>query len=62
MLRGITKQNKDYLKFDKEAKQSKVEEFKLQLKTQQNMFGGALQQPSHIVKASYSVSFLIANK
>lgn len=62
MLRGITKQNKDYLKFDKEAKQSKVEEFKLQLKTQQKMFGGALQRPSNIVKASYSVSFLIANK
>ena len=60
MLRGIRKKNKDYLKFDKEAKQSK--EFKLQLKTQQRRFGGALQRPSNIVKASYSLSFLIANK
>ena len=34
----------------------------MQLKTQQKMFGAALQRPSHIVKAGYSVSFLIAEK
>lgn len=54
--------HKDYLKFDKEVKQSKIKEFKSQLKAQQKMFGAALQQPSNIVKASYSVSFLIAKK
>lgn len=56
-----TKHN-DYLKFDKEVKQSKLQELKSQLRTQQKMFGSALQQPFNIVKASYSVSFLIAKK
>jgi len=50
------------LKFDKEVKQSKLEEFKSQLKTPQKMFGSALQQPSNIVKVRYTVSFLIAKK
>jgi len=52
----------DYLKFSKEVKQSKHREFTSQLKTQQKMFSSALQQPSNIVKASYSVSFFIAKK
>ncbi|KAL4136222.1 hypothetical protein QTP88_007773 [Uroleucon formosanum] len=56
-----TKHN-DYLKFSSEVKQSKLREFTSQLKTQQKMFSSALQQPSNIVKASYSVSFLIAKK
>lgn len=50
------------VKFDKEVKQSKFKEFKPQLKAEQKMFGAALQQPSNIVKASYSLSFLIAKK
>lgn len=54
--------HKDYLEFDKEVKQSKLKEFKSQLKAQQKMFGAALQHPSNIVKASYSVSFVIAKK
>ncbi|GIZ04807.1 zf-C2H2_12 domain-containing protein [Caerostris extrusa] len=53
---------KDYLKFDKIAKQLKLKEFKLQLKAQEKIFGAALQQPSNIVKASYSISFLFAKK
>jgi len=56
-----TKRN-DYLKFHKEVKQSKLKEFKLQLKTRQKMFGSVIQQPSNIVKTSYTVSFLIAKK
>ena len=56
-----TKHN-DYLKFSSEVKQSKLREFMSQLKTQQKMFSSVLQQPSNIVKASYSVSFLIAKK
>jgi len=56
-----TKHN-DYLKFSSEVKQSKLREFMSQLKTQQKMFSSALQQPSNIVKASYSVSLLIAKK
>ncbi|KAL4131458.1 hypothetical protein QTP88_008769 [Uroleucon formosanum] len=56
-----TKHN-DYLKFSSEVKQSKLREFTSQLKTQQKMFSSALQQPSNIIKASYSVSFLIAKK
>lgn len=51
----------DYLK-DKEVKQSKLNDFKSQLKTQQKLFVTALQQPSNIVKTSYSVSLLIAKK
>lgn len=34
----------------------------MQLKSQQKMFGAALQQPSNIVQASYSASFIIAKK
>uniref|UniRef100_A0A2S2PYG0 EPM2A-interacting protein 1 n=1 Tax=Sipha flava TaxID=143950 RepID=A0A2S2PYG0_9HEMI len=56
-----TKHN-DYLKLSSEVKQSKLREFMSQLKSQQKMFSLALQQPSNVVKASYSVSFLIAKK
>lgn len=54
--------HKGYLKFDEEVKKSKLKELNSQLKAQQTMFGAALQQPSNIVKASYSVSFVIAKK
>jgi hypothetical protein len=56
-----TKHN-DYLKLSSEVKQSKLREFMSQLKSQQKMFSLALQQPSNVVKASYSVSFLITKK
>lgn len=50
------------MKFDKKVKQSKLKEFQSQLKIKWEMFGSALQQPSDIVKASYSIWFLIARK
>lgn len=39
-------------KFDKEVKQSKLKEFKSQIKVQQKMFGAELQQFSNIGQAS----------
>lgn len=60
--RHFETKHKDYLNLDREIKQSKIRNFKSQLKIQQKIFSSALQQPSNVVKASYSVSYLIAKK
>jgi len=51
-----------YVNYNKELRKMKLAELKSELKSQQKMFISSVQQPSTIVKASYSVALLIAKK
>lgn len=52
----------EYKNFSEEVRNFKLNTLKSQLKAQQTMFSSALQKPSSIVKASYSVAMVIAKK
>lgn len=52
----------EYANLTEEVKGFKLNSFKSSLKAQQTMLGSLFQQPSDIVKASYSVAMLVAKK